>query len=92
MKEKRDRQMLDQATCPITAFYEVAAAKFRDPSFVVKIHVLFTSIDGHEAINPNDADRIMRAGQNGAWFKSLTTWEVYLRPSKVQEGLGKMVV
>jgi hypothetical protein len=86
MKEKRDRQMLDQATCPITAFYEVAAAKFRDPSFVAKLPALFTSIEGHQAIDPNDVDRIMRAGRNGAWFKS--TWEVYLRP-KYRKALGR---
>jgi hypothetical protein len=86
MKEKRDRQMLDQATCPVAAFYEVAAEKFRDPSFVAPLPNKFELIEGHESIDPNDTDRIMLTGRDGNWFKG--TWETYLRP-KYRKALGK---
>jgi hypothetical protein len=78
MSEKKDRAMLDQASCPVSAFYEVAADKFRDASFRVKFPDKFSLIDGHENIDPNDEDRILLEGRGGAWFKA--TWETYLRP------------
>ena len=78
MTERKDRAMLDQAMCPVSAFYEVAADKFRDTLFIAQVPDKFSLIDGHETIDPNDEDRIMLAGRNGAWFK--TTWESYLRP------------
>ena len=78
--------MLDQACCPVSAFYEVAAEKFRDPLHVAKFPEKFTLIDGHESIDPNDEDRIMRDGRDGAWFKA--TWEQYLRP-KYRKALGR---
>jgi hypothetical protein len=78
MSEKKDRTMLDQASCPVLAFYEVAAQKFRDLSFRAAIPDKFTLIDGHDSIDPNDEDRIILAGRDGSWFKA--TWEVYLRP------------
>ena len=77
MSEKKDRAMLDQAMCPVSAFYEVAADKFRDTSFRAQVPDKFSLIDGHETIDPNDEDRIMLAGRDGAWFKA--TWELYLR-------------
>ena len=46
MSEKKDRAMLDQASCPVSAFCEVAADKFRDLSFRVKFPDKFTLIDG----------------------------------------------
>jgi hypothetical protein len=57
----------------VSAFYEVAAHKFRDASFVAKVPEKFCLIEGHESIDPNDVDRI---ALDGAWFKA--TWEVYL--------------
>jgi hypothetical protein len=77
MSEKKDRAMLDQAVCPVAAFYEVAAEKFRDVSFRAPIPDKFNLIDGYENIDPNDKERIVLEGRDGAWFKS--TWEVYLR-------------
>ena len=62
--------------CPVAAFYEVAADKFRDASFTAQVPDKFSLIDGHETIDPNDEDRIMLAGRDGAWFKA--TWELYL--------------
>ena len=76
--ERKDCAMLDQAMCPVSAFYEVAADKFRDTSFLAQVPDKFSLIDSHETIDPNDEDRIMLAGRNGAWFKA--TWELYLRP------------
>ena len=78
MSERKDRAMLDQAMCPVSAFYEVAADKFRDTSFLAQVPDKFSLIYSHETIDPNDEDRIMLAGRNGAWFKA--TWESYLRP------------
>ena len=78
LSEKKDRAMLDQAVCPVSAFYEVAADKFRDTLLRVQIPDKFSLIDGHENIDPNDEDRIILEGRGGAWFKA--TWEVYLRP------------
>ena len=77
MSEKRDRAMMDQASCPVSAFYEVAADKFRDASFVATMPEKFCLIEGHESIDPNDIDRISLEGRDGTWFKA--TWEVYLR-------------
>ena len=70
--------MLDQASCPVSAFCEVAADKFRDASFRFKFPDKFSLIDGHDNIDPNDEDRITLQGRVGAWFKA--TWETYLRP------------
>ena len=44
--------MMDQASCPVSAFYEVAADKFRDASFLAKPPVKFCLIEGHESIDP----------------------------------------
>ena len=77
MSEKKDRAMLDQAVCPVSAFYEVAAEKFRDVSFRAPFPEKFSLIDGYETIDPNDEERIQLEGRDGAWFKA--TWEVYLR-------------
>ena len=77
MSEKKDRAMMDQASCPASAFYEVAAEKFRDASFVAKMPEKVFLIEGHESIDPNDLDRITLEGRDGAWFKA--TWEIYLR-------------
>lgn len=77
MSEKRDHAMMDQASCPVSAFYKVAADKFRDASFVAKMPEKFSLIEGHECIDLNDVDRrITLEGRDGAWFKA--TWEVYL--------------
>jgi hypothetical protein len=70
MSERKDRAMLDQASCPVSAFYEVAADKFRDTSFIAQVPDKFSLIDGHETIDPNDEDRIMLTGRDGAWFKA----------------------
>jgi hypothetical protein len=77
LSEKKDRAMMDQASCPVSAFYEVAAEKYRDPLFVARTPDKFELIDGHEHIDPNDEDRIMLEGRNGVWFKA--SWESYLR-------------
>lgn len=47
----------------------VAADKFRDSSFIAQVPDKF-SIDGHETIDPNDEDRIMLTGHDGAWLKA----------------------
>ena len=78
MSARKDHAMLDQAMCPVSAFYEVAADKFRDTSFLAQIPNKFSLIDSYETIDPNDEDQIMLAGRNGAWFKA--TWELYLCP------------
>jgi hypothetical protein len=54
MLEKNDSAMLDQALCPISAFYMVAACKFTDVSFRVKFPNEFYLIDSHAKIDPND--------------------------------------
>ena len=77
MSKKRDRAMMDQASCPVSAIYEVAADKFRDVSFVAMMPEKFSLIEGHESIDPNVIDRITLEGCDGAWFKA--TWEIYLR-------------
>ena len=46
--------------------------------FVARIPDKFELIDGHEHIDPNDEDRIMLEGRDGAWFKA--SWKSYLRP------------
>ena len=50
LSEKKDRAMMDQASCPVSAFYEVAAEKYRDPLFVARTPDKFESIDGLEHI------------------------------------------
>jgi hypothetical protein len=62
----------------VSVFYEVAAEKYRDPMFSAQIPEKFTMIDGHESIDPNDEDRIILEGRNGAWFRA--TWESCLHP------------
>jgi hypothetical protein len=76
-KRKDRATMLDQAMCPVAAFYEVAADQFRDASFTAQVPDKFSLIDGHETIDPNDEDRIMLAGRDDAWCKA--TWELYIR-------------
>jgi hypothetical protein len=80
--------MLDQALCPVSAFYKVTADKFRDTSFRAQVPGKFSLIDGHETIKkPNDEDRIALAGCDGAWFKA--TWELYLLRQKYRETLAQ---
>ncbi|KAI2503649.1 hypothetical protein MHU86_10845 [Fragilaria crotonensis] len=76
---EKDRAMLDQASCPVSAFYKVAADKFKDTSFIAQVPDKLSLIDGHETIDPNDKDRIMLTGRDGAWFKG-ASWELYLCP------------
>ena len=89
MSEKKDRAMLDQAVCPVAAFYEVAAEKFKDLSFRAPIPEKFSLIDGHEHIDPNDEDRISLEGRDGAWFKA--TWGGVFA-SKIPKDFVTMVV
>ena len=79
--------MLDQALCPVSAFYEVAADKFSDTSFRAQVPDKFSLIDGHKTIDPNDEDRIALAGRDGTWFKA--TWELYLLRQKYRKTLAR---
>lgn len=67
--------MMDQASCPVSAFYEVNAEKYREPLIVAQTPDKFELIDGPEHIDSNDEDRIMLEGCNGVWFKA--SWESY---------------
>jgi hypothetical protein len=52
MSEKRDCTMMDQASYPVPAFYEAAADKFRDTSFVAKVPAKFCHLKGTSVLIP----------------------------------------
>jgi hypothetical protein len=85
-KNDQKRAHIDQATCPIQAFFNKAAADFTNVSYVAKSPAKQNLIEGHESFDPNDVDRITLSGRDGEWFRK--TWETYIRP-KFRKALGK---